>query len=479
MITQEQYNTTKQRSRKLYAKINLLNYNFQKVDEWGNVVVGEPTFTIDSTSDIRRTCTISLIPIDKSFDVAYGNKIWLDKYIQVFIGIEDIHTKEIVYDNMGIYMIENPSKIYSATENQFNIQGIDLMAKLTGLRNGNLEGIPYRIEAGSNIRNAIISTLQLAGFNKYVISEFPIDVPNEININVGGTLYDILKELLNILPNHQMYFDVDGVFHCEEIPSGKNEQIMVDDDLWQKVLVSYNQNYDFDNIKNVIEVFGKTHDVGSNFGNVMDVRIGTDTVTYPLIISNITYLFDGTKFGFYIEDSKIYEDKYANVSLNTFGTKQLKDEYGNRVKLTPTDGGYFVASYNESEDYFLFLGESTPYGIAKEENPDSPFCIYNELGEIRIVLSGDEYDNIYTTNLAQERAKWELYKRCRLQDNITISCIPIYWLDVNWLVEITLPNKNGTEEKAKYMITNINTTLGLGGLQSIQMMRYYPYYDFE
>lgn len=469
MPTQEQYNITKQRSRKLYAKIDLLNYNFQKVDEWENVVVGNPTFTNDANSDIRRTCGISLVPINKSFDVAYGNEIWVDKYVQVSLGVEDIHTKKIVYMKQGIYIVENPSKSYSAIDNTFTIQGIDLMAKLTGLRNGNLEGLEHKVEAGSNVRNAIIATLQLAGFNKYIVEECPISVPNEIKIDIGGTVYDILSQLRDILPNYQMYFDVDGVFHYEKIPSGKNEQVMVDDDIWSKTLISYTQDYDFDNIKNVIEVYGKTHDVGEYFANAT-----ISGNTYNVNISAVTSLYDSLHFGF-TAPRKI-DNPYINLSGK--GTKPLKDEYGNFAKLSDSPNVYYVATYQKEGDYFLFLGEVTPYGKAEETNPNSPFYVDGSFGKVRIVLSGGEYDNIYMSTLAQQRAEWELYKRCRLQDNISITCVPIYWLDVNWLVEITLPNKNGTEEKQRYMIKSINTDFSVSGTQTISLMKYYSYYDF-
>ena len=92
------------------------------------------------------------------------------------------------------------------------------------------------------------------------------------------------------------------------------------------------------------------------------------------------------------------------------------------------------------------------------------------------MLSGGDYDNIYTSELAQERADWELYTRCKIQDSVTLTCVPIYWLDVNWLVEITLPNKQGTEVTEQYLIKSINTTLDISGTQSITMMKYYPLY---
>src|SRR5574344_449396 len=227
MPTQSEYNVVSQNNRTIYAKINLLNYKLQIVDELSGIVLSGSTYSCSATSNIRRTCNISLIPTDSSFNISVGNKIWLDKYIQIYIGIKDIHTEEIIYTNLGIYMINNPSRVYSAENNTITIQGVDLMAKMTGLRNGNLEGMEHIIPQGSNVREAIIATIGLAGFTNYVVEECPYGVPNDINIDIGGTVYDILSQLLDIDSRYEMYFDVDGVFHYDLIPNGYNEQIMV------------------------------------------------------------------------------------------------------------------------------------------------------------------------------------------------------------------------------------------------------------
>ena len=386
MPSQNEYNVTKQKGRIIHTKIYLLNYKLQRVDELSGVVLDGATFNVDANSDIRRTCSISLVPKNSSFDVKFGSKIWLDKYVQIYIGIEDNkNNNEIAYTNMGIYLVNNPSQIYDASNNTITINGIDMMAKLTGLRNGNLEGIEYQVKAGSSIKGAMESMLQLCGFTKYRInSPTPTpNVPNDIAISIGGTAYDLLNQLANINANYQMYFDENGVFYYNQIPSGNDEQIMVNDDIWKDTLISYNTSISFENVKNYIEVFGKT---------------------------------------------------LANGKV--------------------------------------------PYGVAYESNEKSPFYINGNLGKIRIVLSGGEYENIYSNSLAQQRANYELYLRCRLQDQISISCVPIYWLDVNWLVEITLPNKQGIEETNKYMIKSVNTTLGASGTQSITLMKYYPFYPF-
>lgn len=382
----EEYRVSKQNNRTLHILIYILDFQFRKIAELSGIVLDNSTFSIDANSDIRRTCNLSIIPTSSDFDITANSDIWIDKYIQVKVGIEDTsNNNEIVYTNKGVYLINNPSKVYSATSNQLTITGIDLMAKLTGMRNGYLSGtqggVSYQISAGSDIGDAIKSTFALGGFDNVAVSDFkPTSVvPNDIIISVGSTIYGMLKELVDINSFYQMYFDENGVPYVNRIPSGDNEPVMVDDDLWKDVLISYNQNISFEEVKNVVEVYGKTLD-------------------------------DGT----------------------------------------------------------------TPYAIALDDDPRSPFYAYGKAGQIRIILSGGEYDNIYTDELAQDRADYELYLRCRLQDQLTITTVPIYWLDVNWLIEITLPNKQGEEVTEKYIIKKIDTTVGVNGTQTITMMKYYP-----
>ena len=576
MPTQLEYNLSKQNTRIKYFKIVLLNYRFQNVGELTGDTIESPSFTIDANSDIRRTCSITFTPRDSSFDISQGNKIWLDKYVQVFVGQKDMRTNKIEYTNMGIYLINNPQRVYSVTDNTLTIQGIDLMAKLTGLRNGNLQGIPYLIPQGTNVRVAIIACLEIAGFTKYVVDECEIDVPNDIKVDVGGTIYQLLVKLRDILPNYQMYFDVDGVFHYNLIPSGHNEQIMVDDDIWSVNLIDYQKSTDFESLKNSIEVFGKTHDI-KNYGgqaiveedtykislsgisklnrntkigfntsvdlgstkklsvtmsknkidNSGNVTTETKTETYPIrtekgvvptfkdentyyvvkfvygtdhweftnvqqvenpnraVINDNTYIITDSSISDYT-DGMTYTFRTPmtgceNVYMPYFQINSLKKiEIHNTVKLrndTTYTLKYFEASEYDQEKYFQFMGEVTPYAQIKEDNPYSPYYVGGSVGEIRIVLSGGEYDNIYTSDLAFERAKWELYQRCRLLDNVTLNCVPIYWLDVNWLVEITLPNKYGTKEKELYIIKSININGGLSSTQSITLMRYLPFYE--
>jgi hypothetical protein len=94
-LTQSDINTAKQNHRELYYRVNILNYKMQIVDEIGDVVT-DATFTIDSTSNIRRTATLDITPDkDEWYKIEYGSKLWGDKYVQIYIGIKDDLTQEV------------------------------------------------------------------------------------------------------------------------------------------------------------------------------------------------------------------------------------------------------------------------------------------------------------------------------------------------------------------------------------------------
>lgn len=455
----------KQKYRELYAKVELLNYQFAKVDVLEGVITSPPSFNIDSNSDIRRTCNFTIQTNDSSFDIKNGNKIWFNKYIRVYMGIKDIKTKEVIYTNMGLYLLDAPNTRYSATENSINLSGLDLMSKLNGMRGGNLEGFTHVIPQGSNVRNVIINTLKIGGFNNYVCEECSTSVPNTINIDVGASLYDILKQLQEIDMTYEMYFDVDGVFYYKQRPIGLNEQIMVDNDLWDIVLADVDKTTDFTNVFNDVTVIGKTHDV-SNFATTVTVVGDTYVLNIPSI-TTIADIYSGIEFGFVapykIETTNVY------ININNLTTKRLFQTSGEPLKF----GNNIYYIIRDMSSYFSCIGEVTNSANAKDTNPSSPFYIGGEIGVRNLVLSGGEYDNIYTAKQCRDRVKYELYTNCKLKDNITIAVLPIFWLDVNWVVSFKAPNEDVAE---LYIIKSVSTDTNINGVQKINMMKYYPLY---
>src|SRR5690606_23328603 len=129
----------------------------------------------------RRTCDISLVVTDASFNVTEGGKIWMDKYIQIYTGIDDIRTGETDWINQGIYIINAPSLQFDAVTDTLSFQGLDLMAKLTGARNGFMDDITTTITTGSSIRTVMIETLQnFTQFTRFAIEDNPQKTPYDM-----------------------------------------------------------------------------------------------------------------------------------------------------------------------------------------------------------------------------------------------------------------------------------------------------------
>ena len=635
MPNQKQFDTTLQSIRNIDCKLFVLDYDYTILDEISGKTESV-SLSVDAESDIRRTANINIALKDDSrqtnsniFYWQVGNPYWFDKYIQIYVAIQDVQTQEYVWVNEGIYMVNSPTISYDATSNSLSFEAVDLMSKMTGLRNGQLEGMTYTIPVGSTITGAIKTLLIEQGFDKYIVFDPPYNyVPQEINIDVGGTAYDLLCQLRDINSNWEMFFDVDGVFHFQQIPSGKviidpesgeegEPTPVVDQTVWDKLNVSYNLDTNFEDVKNYVEVLGKVHEP-NEYGTatikdgLLDLKLANVIESYlnnewiigipviategaiepealaepitniaiydvsnrfifkiglatPIIAANEYYCvkltFNDTECiaceylgalqpravafennpesPFYVGTSTQYESAYGNVVDFASENEDYIVEFppavvGNNMMLnlspwcTATD--FNAASVGETwkfklnveslsqhivtmsivmgssadtysirnmankrisldyaQDYLLIATKISSttlqfnvmyYPMPASVLPMSTTSVLNLPKfnkQVRLVCAGDEYDNIYSDALAEQRARYEIYLRSRLHDNIQIVSAPIYWLEVNNIIEYNLPNSN-SEESDLWLIKSINTDVSPNGTQSISATRYYPLY---
>lgn len=473
-ITQNDYNVIKQKNTERYIKLNLLDFNYNVVDELsGNML--SCSVRCDADSDLRRSCNVSFVVTDSGYEVGAGNRIFLDRYIQLYIGLKNIYTQEIQWYNQGIYLIDAPSYEYNATTHTLSFAGLDLMSKLTGARNGQLPGMTTVIKQGENVRQAIIATLALGGFTKYIVEECKVNnaiqpVPYDIQIDQGGYVFDILSKLRDIMPKYQMYFDVDGVFHYEPIPSGEDEPVLITDDIWNSVVTGETINTDFTTVKNYIEVYGRTHEVQYYDANPIFTRVGQIMVNVSF---NIPAYQDSeySLIGF-TSPSGVPSGGIFRISINNTAIGTLKVNGG-----TLQANQYYVIQripVNSSDDKFEFLGGLQAKSIWQDTNPESPFYVNGSVGIIREVLCGGEYENITSDALAQQRAELEGYWKCRLNDNITLNVVPIPWIDVNIVVSHAPKQGDVTN---RYIIKSYSVDYGsVSSTMSITMITFYPYY---
>lgn len=464
-ITSTQFATSLQNIQSRYIKLELLNYQFQTVDSLEGVCISG-SITIDANSDIRRTGSIVLVVNDSTFEVTPGGKIFLDKFIRVWVGTASLITGDIEYTNCGIFIIDAPSYQFNPSTNTLTLSLLDLMAKLTGVCNGYLPGVPVVLSAGENIRQTIIDTLALGGFTKYVVEEAPSPgtIPNDLEFSQGATVYDLLSGLRDIYPSYEIYFDVNGVFYYKPIPTGKGDPVYVDDTLWSNIVMEENIAVDFQNVKNVIEVYGRTHDP-AHFSTATTVS----GKTIQLTIEDVTEYTEDIIYGFTLTDNPGYAG--YSLQINSLTAYPILMSDGTTVADIPAESGEVYYCVQFKGTYWNYLGHLQSYGYAEDDNAQSPFYINGTVGKIRLPLYGGEYENCYSDELAQQRAEYELWLHTNMNNSLQITCVIVPWMDVNILVEYTSQRNNQTNQ---YIIKSINFGLAANDTMTINMIKFYP-----
>jgi hypothetical protein len=256
-IEQADIDITKQSIQEYYCKIELLNRDMKTIDEMsGDLISG--SLTIDADSDIRRTCDVTFHVKDKSYLIGSDSKIWIDKFMRIYIGIVHQRSKTIRWYSLGIFIFNDNSYSYDNQSKSLSINCADMMCKLTGTRNGQLPSLTTEIPVDSNIRNAMISTItQLGWVKKYIINDINKLVPYDLKFSTGQSVYDVIAKLRDLYPAWETYFDVDGTFICKQIPTGTNEAVIIDDSVLSDLLISEPLSNSFNGIKNVTRIYGK------------------------------------------------------------------------------------------------------------------------------------------------------------------------------------------------------------------------------
>lgn len=166
--TQTDFNLITQQSKDVYVQINLLNKQYKVLDHLDGNLLSD-NYNVDSQSRQRRTYSCELHVSDPSFLLGDDKKIWIDKYIQVFYGIKDIHSGEVRYWLLGTFSYQSIDYTYDATNRTLSLSCVDLMADYDGTKNGQFSGYSMTIPAGEDIRKSVIGILKSAGDRKSVV----------------------------------------------------------------------------------------------------------------------------------------------------------------------------------------------------------------------------------------------------------------------------------------------------------------------
>jgi len=117
-------------------------------------------------------------------------------------------------------------------------------------------------------------------------------------------------------------------------------------------------------------------------------------------------------------------------------------------------------AYDNVKNYVKINGKMDnngliPNAIAQNNNLSSQFAI-DKIGKRALVISDEKYFN---NTQCQSLADYELFRHSNFNEQVSISCIPIYFLDVNNLV-----NFNSEDEGlvGKYCISSLSIPMDKG-----------------
>lgn len=468
-ITQMQRDIIYQKDWILHSKVEILNRNYKIIDFIeGNLL--DDHFSIDADSDMRRTYNCSLAVTDSSFMLGKNGWVWLDTYIRPYVGIEHLRSGEIVWNLMGTYTPIEAS--YDDDDSYIlSLKCGDLITSLNGERGGNFSGLSTKIEAGTDVYKAIVGILKEVGVTKCIIENVDFEIPYDLEFGANVTAYEILNKIRDLYAGYEMGFDKHGTFFFRKIPQKFEDSVVLDYSQLRPLVIKEGRSTSLIGIANHIQVWGQVIDT--------DRYVDSSTLsgdTYNITLEGVTSLDDVNNFERIAFKLSATNPENAYISINGLEKLAIVDDAGNPIPAntlpSDTDG---VFKYRRREKTMYYLGQYQVFGEAYDENPDSPFRI-DVLGrELLYVCEGGDFENIYSNDLANQRARYEIYNRTVLNTSLELDMAAVPWLDVNQKISYILQKE--TEEK-QYIVKSISGST-TNAEMSIGCVSFYPSYKYK
>lgn len=355
------------------------------------------------------------------------------------------------------------------------------------------------------------------------------NIPFDLEFNVGDNVLSIITTLRDLYPNYETYFDEDGVFCCNMVPSQIADDPYLVDEYLQEILISENYDIDTSSIRNICEVWGASLEV--DFTAESCTLSGQDyTIDIPEYGDTE---FAGDRIAVQIENVNpanariIVHTQYTEAEgeetvtkEKTFDPLEIYDEmtdeplaagvlevgtmYVFKIKTKLVDGTtpvkyiYYQSEFQPqavdvltdgtvsdedwtcadgtvvkvwSKEYFADKYGCKVKNIHFTVDSGSALTIQKQ-GELLSVKQGGEFDNILSDQRAMARAIWENWKNARIVDTISINTKLCLFADVNKKVTFRRHDK---EESEQYIITSVSHDFQ-GGTSTLALSHFYPLY---
>ncbi len=238
----------------------------------------------------------------------------------------------------GIYAFNQNGFSYDASTHSVSISCVDLVAMLDGSLSGTLTGYKTLIPTGEKISKAIIETFKLSGMNDYIVNYWNRTVPHDLEFSSETSIWDILKELRDLHYPFEMFFN-DATFVCQEIPSGFDDPVVLNNEVFQDLVISENGDVDYTEVKNCVEVFGASIEYNTYVDDehlIIGQNSTTEEEAEEKIKANSQYINAQKEYDDYVNQLKVAGiNKYGNIDNTSrariIWTKENLEKYSDFV----------------------------------------------------------------------------------------------------------------------------------------------------
>ena len=485
----EYYNIQTSPIRYLYIKIEILNEEDKTIAEVSGTAT-DGSYNISANSIIRRTCDLTF-KLDEGYLPEDNDSIfWINKKFHLYVGLGNIQQDKIYWFDKGIYIIKDPNINVTVNNNTIKISGLDKMALYSGDIDGKLSyATKVTVDSNSTRREVVKAIMKDAGeLESNINIENPINyqymdevIPYDIETSIGDCTTDSLDKVIETLANYQYYYDLNGIFNFKPKPVNsnfKNYNIEWDFEQNNNVVISVDRNIDYSNVKNRVTVVGGVCDDGyqpiytlelsndnEDFGNSpftydkLNEKHPNGTVMYRDYVEQCD-TFTDVIFDFEVFDSTV------NNNVNYYKNYCVK--YNNKTNENDEDNYTYYLCINNTNN-----SKGTPNS---NSNDWQEICTVNYLESVTNDVNNGvdgketEFNNLmeqihaYSIQQCKDKAN-ELMFSCYLaNDTITITCVPIYSLDVN---NIIIVNDEESGAKGFYVVKEISCQLNASGTMTI------------
>lgn len=486
-VQQEDIDILSSHSKVAYCKIELLNRDMQILDSLEGVVFND-SFSCTGESTTRRSYNCDIIVKDSTFTIGPDKKIWINKYIRVYYGLETPRVKKKYY-LLGTFLFSDTNYSYSSTENKLSLSCVDRMAELDGTRGGLMpveaSSEDRKLNVGEKYYDVIVGLLNAAGVTNYLISGVDDFVlPHDVEYNTGTTYCELLTTIRDIYKYWEFFFDEEGTFIWRRIPTGYGEDVIFSDAVFSPLVVSEDLNSSFQKIYNATEIWGQELNLveDDRFANECTGGTSETDNVYHINLSGITTMEDVDRFEYIaIKVSGAY-GKYININniQDIPIYKSTKPEMSEDV-YTPdtiyvfcyrrTINGAVEAPDNPTFLNFYCMGQFQCHGYYEETSSDVPYSIPNVGYKILNII---ENDKLFSDEICDEQARYETYQTTAKQDTLNVSCLIIPFLEpTNKIKHTTL----STGDEDEWIVKNFSWSTN-SGVMSLTLYRFLQGYEY-